>query len=868
MARTNKGRKAANRKGKGKGKGKSNNALSNTLPPQGKIHHHHHLHRFLVADGVVHIVYRRGERLTIKEKLEVQMQKNMQEIEAEYLEMKENIAHLRLAGVEDASTVIDPQDQLAFLLFARAQIDAARGEATFFFPGSNGEVFQHDLLTGRIFVGLDRNVYIAGTASSGGPFEELHAEDHPTPEEAARIEFLGAQLMMEGVVLPPTFRQVVLIALRLTPEEARAFGVPQLDDATSTAGTETSATPANRIADDHDDNATAPDVEIPEVNNWAAINDETPGPSSDPSPEQAHKRKRSDQTGSKNKKRKISSKKTTKRVTPFVASDENHVATSPAAPVASSDYQAASSDNIRPRPATRAAGQTVFRVSLPPTSKRPLEFREWERPSSSSNSTARQGKDDDPTSRKMAKATGAKKKSSISPPIPLKWEEIATPTSNIPGTKRKRTEEPDPKPQRGDGALRAANRSSKAAVDLPVAPRPSFQGMGPIMRSLLPRRSARLSSAMRSPSPASSPAPPMRKKAKLSAHNTDELSQQPPTTTTPKHGKKPKGPSGLATATPQHPVSSSPSASASSSTAAPTPLPEGQYRHPMRNVEGPRFRTLQDLPRFVANGVDQSHKFRLPCTILNDRGEWVPHVFHYRPRKGRIEDIDWSNARHMKPLNRWPMQLANRRGAAKARPDMGAQRWAAEETAFLRELAETHKDDPTCTRAKLFRLFNERFGERDNVVTLEYPNKESVTVTRRLSRSANAISSHIDRFKLFACLKGRRHFRGKNSEGAGEKTEDVSDEETLGSQIDFDQSELEGDDSAMMHENNEGREEDEDDDDDDDEDEETEDKDEKEEDEEEDEQDEEEEEDEGVEEMETIVVEDSDEEIDIFSQEL
>ncbi|KAK7699363.1 hypothetical protein SLS57_012419 [Botryosphaeria dothidea] len=842
MARTNKARKAANRKGKGKGKGKGNNALSDPLPPQ---------------------VYRRGERLTIKEKLEVQMQKNMQEIEAEYLEMKENIAHLRLSGVEDASTVIDPQDQLAFLLFARAQIDAARGEATFFFPSSNGEVFQHDLLTGRIFVGLDRNVYIAGTASSGGPFEELHAEDHPTPEEAARVEFLGAQLMMEGVVLPPTFRQVVLIALRLTPEEAKAFGVPQLDDAASTAGTEASATLANRIADDHDDNATAPDVEILEVNNWVAINDETPDPSSNPSPEQAHKRKRSDQAGSKNKKRKIASKKTTKQVTPFVASDEDHVATSPAAPVASSDYQAASSDNIQARPATQAAGQSVFRVSLPPTSKRPLEFREWERPSSSSNSTARQGKDDDSASRKMAKATGAKKKSSISPPVPLKWEEIATPTSNIPGTKRKRTEEPDPKPQRGDGALRAAKKSSKAAVDLPVAPRPSFQGMGPIMRSLLPRRSARLSSAMRSPSPASSPAPPMRKKAKLSAHNTDELSQQPPTTTTtttttPKHGKRSKGPSGLDTAIPQHPVSSSPSASASSSTTAPTPLPKGQYRHPMRNVEGPRFRTLDDLPRFVANGVDQSHKFRLPCTILNDRGEWVPHVFHYRPRKGRIEDIDWSNARHMKPLNRWPMQLANRRGAAKARPDMGAQRWAAEETAFLRELAETHRDDPTCTRAKLFRLFNERFGERDNVVTLEYPNKESVTVTRRLSRSANAISSHIDRFKLFACLKGRRHFGGKKSEGAREKTEDVSNEETLGGQIDFDQSaELEGDDSAMMYENNEECEEDEDDDDDEDK--------EKEDDNDEEEEDEE---DEGVEEMETIVVEDSDEEIDIFSQEL
>lgn len=859
MARTNKARKAANRKGKGKGKG--NNALSDPLPPQGKIHHHHHLHRSLVADCVAHIVYRRGERLTIKEKLEVQMQKNMQEIEAEYLEMKENIAHLRLSGVEDASTVIDLQDQLAFLLFARAQIDAARGEATFFFPSSNGEVFQHDLLTGRIFVGLDRNVYIAGTASSGGPFEELHAEDHPTPEEAARVEFLGAQLMMEGVVLPPTFRQVVLIALRLTPEEAKAFGVPQLDDAASTAGTEASATLANRIADDHDDNATAPDVEILEVNNWVAINDETPDPSSNPSPEQAHKRKRSDQAGSKNKKRKIASKKTTKQVTPFVASDEDHVATSPAAPVASSDYQAASSDNIQARPATQAAGQSVFRVSLPPTSKRPLEFREWERPSSSSNSTARQGKDDDSASRKMAKATGAKKKSSISPPVPLKWEEIATPTSNIPGTKRKRTEEPDPKPQRGDGALRAAKKSSKAAVDLPVAPRPSFQGMGPIMRSLLPRRSARLSSAMRSPSPASSPAPPMRKRAKLSAHNTDELSQQPPTTTTtttPKHGKRSKGPSGLDTAIPQHPVSSSPSASASSSTTAPTPLPEGQYRHPMRNVEGPRFRTLDDLPRFVANGVDQSHKFRLPCTILNDRGEWVPHVFHYRPRKGRIEDIDWSNARHMKPLNRWPMQLANRRGAAKARPDMGAQRWAAEETAFLRELAETHRDDPTCTRAKLFRLFNERFGERDNVVTLEYPNKESVTVTRRLSRSANAISSHIDRFKLFACLKGRRHFGGKKSEGAREKTEDVSNEETLGGQIDFDQSaELEGDDSAMMYENNEEREEDEDDDDDEDK--------EKEDDNDEEEEDEE---DEGVEEMETIVVEDSDEEIDIFSQEL
>lgn len=859
MARTNKARKAANRKGKGKGKG--NNALSDPLPPQGKIHQHHHLHRSLVADCVAHIVYRRGERLTIKEKLEVQMQKNMQEIEAEYLEMKENIAHLRLSGVEDASTVIDLQDQLAFLLFARAQIDAARGEATFFFPSSNGEVFQHDLLTGRIFVGLDRNVYIAGTASSGGPFEELHAEDHPTPEEAARVEFLGAQLMMEGVVLPPTFRQVVLIALRLTPEEAKAFGVPQLDDAASTAGTEASATLANRIADDHDDNATAPDVEILEVNNWVAINDETPDPSSNPSPEQAHKRKRSDQAGSKNKKRKIASKKTTKQVTPFVASDEDHVATSPAAPVASSDYQAASSDNIQARPATQAAGQSVFRVSLPPTSKRPLEFREWERPSSSSNSTARQGKDDDSASRKMAKATGAKKKSSISPPVPLKWEEIATPTSNIPGTKRKRTEEPDPKPQRGDGALRAAKKSSKAAVDLPVAPRPSFQGMGPIMRSLLPRRSARLSSAMRSPSPASSPAPPMRKRAKLSAHNTDELSQQPPTTTTtttPKHGKRSKGPSGLDTAIPQHPVSSSPSASASSSTTAPTPLPEGQYRHPMRNVEGPRFRTLDDLPRFVANGVDQSHKFRLPCTILNDRGEWVPHVFHYRPRKGRIEDIDWSNARHMKPLNRWPMQLANRRGAAKARPDMGAQRWAAEETAFLRELAETHRDDPTCTRAKLFRLFNERFGERDNVVTLEYPNKESVTVTRRLSRSANAISSHIDRFKLFACLKGRRHFGGKKSEGAREKTEDVSNEETLGGQIDFDQSaELEGDDSAMMYENNEEREEDEDDDDDEDK--------EKEDDNDEEEEDEE---DEGVEEMETIVVEDSDEEIDIFSQEL
>ncbi|KAL1614327.1 hypothetical protein SLS54_009821 [Diplodia seriata] len=221
------------------------------------------------------------------------------------------------------------------------------------------------------------------------------------------------------------------------------------------------------------------------------------------------------------------------------------------------------------------------------------------------------------------------------------------------------------------------------------------------------------------------------------------------------------------------PSSSSPSAASTSPASSP---PRDVSSGPP--ITGPNgFRTLGPLPRFTASGVDQSHNlvFRYYKNGTND----IPlyHEQHYFPRGALKHGIDWASEAHMATLNRWAAQLALRLGKPRSRGDMKEREWVAEETAFLRELAErfaAREDGGRVVRRKeLYRLFNERFGDKEVEVT----GKDGVKrVMKRFWRSDQALTGHVDRTGAFAALKGKwgRVKKGGDDvvEGAGADDDD------------------------------------------------------------------------------------------------
>ncbi|KAK0647782.1 hypothetical protein DIS24_g7424 [Lasiodiplodia hormozganensis] len=205
------------------------------------------------------------------------------------------------------------------------------------------------------------------------------------------------------------------------------------------------------------------------------------------------------------------------------------------------------------------------------------------------------------------------------------------------------------------------------------------------------------------------------------------------------------------------------------------------------------FRTVAPLPRFVANGEDQSDK--LVLHYWQDDKDGVPrfHTQRYRPRGALKDGIDWADEAHMATLNRWAMQQVLRKGAARARPSMREREWVPEETAFLRELADKHKDDAKVVRKDLFDQFNEKFADKDVEVTGRDGVKK---VMRRFRRTNEALTSHAERTGAFAALKGKWGRRGavavkeeptsaedsglvSAAEGAGDVTGSADDDDDL-----------------------------------------------------------------------------------------
>lgn len=244
-------------------------------------------------------------------------------------------------------------------------------------------------------------------------------------------------------------------------------------------------------------------------------------------------------------------------------------------------------------------------------------------------------------------------------------------------------------------------------------------------------------------------------------------------------------------------ASSSPATPGSSSSNMPTTTTSGEVlRDDKRGlITGARgFRTIQPLPRFVANGEDQSAK--LVLHYWQDDKDGVPrfHTQRYRPRGALKDGIDWADEAHMATLNRWAMQQVLRKGAARARPSMREREWAPEETAFLRELADRHKDDDAkVVRKDLFDQFNERFADKDVEVTGRDGVKK---VMRRFRRTNEALTSHAERTGAFAALKGKWGRRGavaakeeptsaedsglvSAAEGAGDVADTASDGDVL-----------------------------------------------------------------------------------------
>ncbi|KAL0254495.1 hypothetical protein SLS55_009971 [Diplodia seriata] len=224
------------------------------------------------------------------------------------------------------------------------------------------------------------------------------------------------------------------------------------------------------------------------------------------------------------------------------------------------------------------------------------------------------------------------------------------------------------------------------------------------------------------------------------------------------------------------PSSSSPSAASTSPASSP---PRDVDNGPP--ITGPNgFRTLGPLPRFTASGVDQSHNlvFRYYKNGTND----IPlyHEQHYFPRGPLKHGIDWASEAHMATLNRWAAQLALRLGKPRSRGDMKEREWVAEETAFLRELAErfaAREDGGVVRRKELYRLFNERFGDKEVEVT----GRDGVKrVMKRFWRSDQALTGHVDRTGAFAALKGKwgRVKKGGDDvvEGAGADDDDGVDD--------------------------------------------------------------------------------------------
>lgn len=206
--------------------------------------------------------------------------------------------------------------------------------------------------------------------------------------------------------------------------------------------------------------------------------------------------------------------------------------------------------------------------------------------------------------------------------------------------------------------------------------------------------------------------------------------------------------------------SSSPATPSSISSNMPTMTTTGEVlRNDKRGlITGARgFRTIQPLPRFVANGKDQSAK--LVLHYWQDDKDGVPrfHTQRYRPRGALKDGIDWADEAHMATLNRWAMQQVLRKGAARARPSMREREWAPEETAFLRELADKHKDDAKVVRKDLLDQFNDKFADKDVEVTGRDGVKK---VMKRFRRTNEALTSHAERTGAFAALKGKWGRRG------------------------------------------------------------------------------------------------------------
>ncbi|KKY21657.1 hypothetical protein UCDDS831_g04182 [Diplodia seriata] len=213
-------------------------------------------------------------------------------------------------------------------------------------------------------------------------------------------------------------------------------------------------------------------------------------------------------------------------------------------------------------------------------------------------------------------------------------------------------------------------------------------------------------------------------------------------------------------------IPSSSSPSAASTFPASSPPRAVESGPPITGPNG--FRTLGPLPRFTASGIDQSHNlvFRYWKNGTND----IPlyHEQHYFPRGALKHGIDWASDAHMATLNRWAAQLALRLGAPRSRGGMKEREWVAEETAFLRELAEGFAQrGGGVRRRELYKLFNERFGDKEVEVTGRDGVKK---VMKRFWRSDQALTGHVDRTGAFAALKGKwgRKKGGDDAvEGAG-----------------------------------------------------------------------------------------------------
>ncbi|KAL1638621.1 hypothetical protein SLS58_008739 [Diplodia intermedia] len=233
----------------------------------------------------------------------------------------------------------------------------------------------------------------------------------------------------------------------------------------------------------------------------------------------------------------------------------------------------------------------------------------------------------------------------------------------------------------------------------------------------------------------------------------------------PSRSNTPQSKAATATAT-TTPQSSSPLAAS-----AATSPPGGGVVDGGAPITGPNgFRTVGPLPRFTASGIDQSHKlvFRYH---KNDAATGIPQYFEqrYRPRGALKHGIDWASDAHMATLNRWAAQLALRHGAPRSRGDMKEREWVAEETAYLRELAEAFaRRGGMVRRRELYALFNERFGGREVEVT----GRDGVKrVMKRFWRSEQALTGHVDRTGAFAALRGKWGRLGEAKKGGDDVVE-------------------------------------------------------------------------------------------------